>query len=180
MIDGVSSLYTSGWKYMQYQSQQTESSTASETSPQPPPGRRPDSSAESTEQENMNWATPPPPPPMQVDTDGDGSWSEDELSALASDIQEKTGQTIDTEAILSQYDADSDGALSESEQKDFLDSVMKQPPPGSLQDSPAVQETEESDDNSLKIKMIDLLLSKYKSSAGSEDQTTSQAIDALS
>ncbi|OPY09037.1 MAG: EF hand [Syntrophus sp. PtaB.Bin001] len=65
----------------------------------------------------------------EVDTDGSGGISEEELTALASNIAEKTGQTLDISDAFSTYDSDGDGELSDPEMKSFMDAGGIKPPP---------------------------------------------------
>lgn len=50
-----------------------------------------------------------------ADTNMDGLVSSDELAALASEIEETTGNSIDIDEALTTYDADGDGSLSGEE-----------------------------------------------------------------
>ncbi|MHB1015668.1 MAG: hypothetical protein ACYC2W_10380 [Desulfurivibrionaceae bacterium] len=71
----------------------------------------------------------------KVDTDGSGGVSMDELSAMATDIQDKTGQTISVNKdTFAAADSDGDGQLNADELKTFMEKSGFVPPapPGGM------------------------------------------------
>ncbi|MDG4475191.1 EF-hand domain-containing protein [Thiovibrio frasassiensis] len=66
----------------------------------------------------------------KVDTDGSGGISLDELSTMATNIQDKTGQaiTVDQDSFAA-ADSDGDGSLNTDELKAFMDKSGFAPPP---------------------------------------------------
>ena len=64
----------------------------------------------------------------KADTDGSTSVDSTELKALFSDIQSKTGVTLDAEKLFGSMDTDGNGNLSGSELSQGLQSVMPPPP----------------------------------------------------
>lgn len=71
----------------------------------------------------------------KVDTDGSGGVSMDELSAMATDIQDKTGQTISvTNDTFAAADSGGDGSLNADELKSFMEQSGFVPPapPGGM------------------------------------------------
>jgi len=65
-----------------------------------------------------------------LDTDGSGGIDQSELDTWAKAMSDATGQTIDTSKAISTYDTNSDGVLSSTELKSFLDSTGIKPPDG--------------------------------------------------
>jgi Ca2+-binding EF-hand superfamily protein len=68
-----------------------------------------------------------------IDSDGSGGVSQSELDTWATNMSSETGKTLDTSKAISTYDTDSDGELSSTELKSFLDASGLQPP--TFQDS---------------------------------------------
>lgn len=68
-------------------------------------------------------------PPPKHDTDGSGGLNETELLEAASQFEEMTGQVMDVEDILANYDADGDGEISREEMKGYMDEQGFTPPP---------------------------------------------------
>jgi Ca2+-binding EF-hand superfamily protein len=82
----------------------------------------------------------------EADTDGSGTLSQTELEALAEQISQDTGTTIDTTDAISTYDTDSDGELSSTELKSFMDANRPEQPPMGMMGMPGSQDTSSSDD----------------------------------
>ncbi|WP_136808978.1 EF-hand domain-containing protein [Desulfosediminicola flagellatus] len=74
----------------------------------------------------------PPPPDKDVfklsDTDSDGQVSATELETLTNEIEELTGNTIQADEALSEFDADQNGSLSGEELLDLLTGNGFSPP----------------------------------------------------
>jgi Ca2+-binding EF-hand superfamily protein len=66
------------------------------------------------------------------DTDGSGGIDQEELTALTDKLAERSGSTIDAESLMTEFDADEDGVLSEEEMKSAMGSVREEmgPPQG--------------------------------------------------
>jgi Ca2+-binding EF-hand superfamily protein len=62
-----------------------------------------------------------------MDSDGSGGLSQAELDALASQISEDLGTTLDTTDAIAAYDADGDGELGMEEVQSFLDASGVKP-----------------------------------------------------
>lgn len=90
----------------------------------PPPEQEVASAGMGGEMGSVVAMPPPGPPPqdllVEYDDDEDGFLSEDELTVLASDFEEKTGQAIDVSDNLGVYDADDDGTLSQEEMDNMM------------------------------------------------------------
>ncbi len=75
---------------------------------------------------------PPPKKPEElfsvVDSNQSGGIDQSELEALAEKISEETGQTIDTENAIANYDADADGVLSMAELQNLMMESGLEPP----------------------------------------------------
>ena len=67
-----------------------------------------------------------------IDSSGNGSLDKIELSAFAEEISGMTGQTVDADQMISDLDADEDGAVS---QEEFESGRPKGPPPGMMGDT---------------------------------------------
>ena len=119
---------------------------------------------------------PKPPSPEERfkmdDTNGDGGIDKTELDAVVSKIQEKTGQTIDTESMISEYDEDGDGKLNQSEMENAMKPLMEEgrqrmmanPPEGQM---PSFLEAIESDDEeSTQDSQLAALLEQYNANSG--------------
>ncbi len=59
----------------------------------------------------------------KVDSDGSSTVSQAELLALTGKISEDSGKSLDATELLSQYDNDSDGVLSEDEMNSLMESI---------------------------------------------------------
>jgi Ca2+-binding EF-hand superfamily protein len=101
-----------------------------------------DSSGELSDEELKSFMEATMQPPMgmmgmqglfgffnQVDTDASGGISETELTTLAANISDQTGQTLDISDAISTYDSDGDGELSDTELKSFMGASGVKPPP---------------------------------------------------
>ncbi len=77
----------------------------------------------------------------EIDTDGDLLWSADELTQFVDKLNEASGNTLDVESLLSEYDLDGDGSLNESEQAEMMGGIMPPPPPP-MQEQAAVSEAD--------------------------------------
>ncbi|RJO63481.1 MAG: EF-hand domain-containing protein [Myxococcales bacterium] len=68
----------------------------------------------------------------RADKNGDGGIDKVELSEAASKISERSGETIDVEQLLTDYDQDENGVLNQDEMKKAMDSLRQKmgPPPG--------------------------------------------------
>lgn len=67
----------------------------------------------------------------KVDEDGSGGVDADELSTMAEEMAERTGETIDVDSLMEAYDSDADGALNEEEMLSAMESLREEmgPPP---------------------------------------------------
>lgn len=73
---------------------------------------------------------PPPDATSQIDSNSDSSWDSEELSAYAQFSTDELGVELDADALISEYDADKDGVLGESEIQSLMDNNgLKLPPP---------------------------------------------------
>jgi hypothetical protein len=73
------------------------------------------------------------------DADGSGGIDQEELTAVAEKMAEKSGMSIDAEGLMAEFDADEDGTLNEEEMKSAMGSVNEQmgpPPKGGGQGGP--------------------------------------------
>ena len=69
----------------------------------------------------------------KIDEDGSGGLDQAELSDLATKLSEMTGEEVDAEQLLSAYDTDQDGQLSEEETQALMDDHHPEgPPPGGM------------------------------------------------
>jgi hypothetical protein len=75
------------------------------------------------------------PDPQQMfnrlDSDGSASVDKDELSAMAEEVADRTGNEIDVDSLMESYDGDGDGVLSQEEAESAMESIKEQmgPPP---------------------------------------------------
>ncbi len=128
----------------------------------------------------------------EVDADGSGGISEEELTALASNISEQTGQTLDTSEALTNYDSNEDGELNDTELKSFMDaSGIKPPPPpqsagisgtGSEEESTAesiLSSYDTDSDGALSISELQSYLDSMKQSSNAAYSGGSQSINFL-
>lgn len=71
----------------------------------------------------------------KIDTDGDGGISRKELDAMAKEMANRTGNTLDTSEAITTYDTDGDSLLSQDEMGTMMmalrESMGPPPPPGS-------------------------------------------------
>ena len=68
-------------------------------------------------------------PFLRLDSDGDGFLNKKEIGTMADDILNMTGQSTDTEEILSKLDTDGDGKVSLEEFEAGRPADMPPPPP---------------------------------------------------
>jgi len=94
----------------------------------------------------------------KIDEDGSGGLDQAELSDLATKLSEMTGEDVDAEELLSEYDTDQDGQLSEEETQALMDDHRPEGPPsggmGAMQGPPPdlsqlFSDADEDDDGSL-------------------------------
>lgn len=80
------------------------------------------------------FAMRPDPQEMfnRVDKDGSGGLDADELTAMTEKIAEHSGETIDVDSLIEDYDSDRDGVLNEEEMQSAMESLREEmgPPPG--------------------------------------------------
>jgi Ca2+-binding EF-hand superfamily protein len=95
----------------------------------------------------------------RIDENGSGGLDQVELSDLATKLSEMTGEDVDAEDLLSEYDTDQDGQLSEEETQALMDDHRPEGPPpggmGAVQGPPPdlsqlFSDADEDDDGSLK------------------------------
>lgn len=83
----------------------------------PPPGGGPGGPAGPSPEERF----------AELDGDGSGGLNLEELTTMASDFSEKTGQSLDVSEAISAYDSDGDGELSSEEMAVMMEELA--PPP---------------------------------------------------
>ncbi len=64
----------------------------------------------------------------ELDTDGSNGLDKTELSALAKELSQMMGKSLDVDASISTYDADGDGELSQKEMNSMMKDTLGQPP----------------------------------------------------
>ena len=114
----------------------------------------------------------------KADADGDGVINKTELDDVVLHIQEMSGESIDTEALLSEYDADGDGALDQTEMDKAMQSLMKNakpPMPPMAENATGLTDTEDEETEDTQTTLLETLLSQY--TANSKDTTTQSLVD---
>jgi len=76
----------------------------------------------------------------RLDTNQDGKIDAEELAAFAEEMGGITGQTLNSEELLAEFDSDSDGLLSEEEAVSLLENLRPEPPEAAT-DQTKVQNT---------------------------------------
>ncbi len=66
---------------------------------------------------------------QMADSNDDGSIDKVELSDITARMEEMSGKEIDEEALIAQFDSDSDGALNEDEMEAAMNSLRDSMPP---------------------------------------------------
>lgn len=127
---------------------------------------------------SVTGGTPQPPPDFfnKVDSDGSGGVSQDELQSLASDIEQKTGQTLDvSDDAFASYDTNGDGSLSADELKSAMEKngfkgPQGPPPPrqmdASAQDQSSTGTTASLQDQIAQLSSLIQNLSSYATTTG--------------
>lgn len=67
----------------------------------------------------------------RVDKDGSGGIDKEELGTMAEKIAERTGNEIDVDSLIEEYDGDGDGVLNQDETQAAMESLREEmgPPP---------------------------------------------------
>jgi Ca2+-binding EF-hand superfamily protein len=112
----------------------------------------------------MQGPPPPPPPDMSqmvsdADEDEDGYLDESEVSTITEMISNATGNEIDTEEFMAEYDSDGDGVLSKEEALAALEANRPANPP------PPPPENESEEDESLENYLSATAIESYSASS---------------
>jgi Ca2+-binding EF-hand superfamily protein len=125
----------------------------------------------------------------RMDQDGNGGIDKSELAAVLEKMSEKTGTTVDTDQLFSQYNSDDDKELSQDETKNLMESLRTEasqlggmqampgmmgmggmqggPPPGPPPDSEQMfKDTDTDSSGGVSQDELQALLDKTKSSTG--------------
>lgn len=115
----------------------------------------------------------PPDPEMlfkKIDANQDGKVDKDELSAFASQIEEKTGQKLDIEQMFEDYDKDQDGVLSKDELGNAMKSQMGKfqgpPPAGGPGPEEMFKKVDQDGDGEINQNELQSLLSQLEKDTG--------------